>query len=95
MFANALDYLLSYPLMILTDFTKGYWHFNQKYVNMKFIMGDYNKQPNEATMLDFCQIYKMSNLIKTYICYNNFSIDKSAKSIFEICWDWNRIIWFS
>ena len=34
-------------------------------------MGDYNVEPNEATMFDFGQVYSMNNLIRDYCCQKN------------------------
>ena len=34
-------------------------------------MGDFNVEPNDATMKNFCQIYGYKNIIKGKICFKN------------------------
>ena len=35
------------------------------------IIGDFNSEPKESAMIDFCQPYKMENLINNFTCYKN------------------------
>ena len=34
-------------------------------------MGDFNVEPNDATMKNFCQIYDCRNVVKDKICFKN------------------------
>ena len=34
-------------------------------------MGDFNVEPNDATMKNFCQIYGCKNIAKDKICFEN------------------------
>ena len=34
-------------------------------------MGDFNVEPNDATMKNFCQIYDCRNIVKDKICFKN------------------------
>ena len=34
-------------------------------------MGDFNVEPNEATMKNFCQIYDCKNIVKDKTCFKN------------------------
>ena len=43
---------------------------SSKYENI-IIIGDFNSEPKESTMIDFCQHYKMENLINNFTCYKN------------------------
>ena len=36
-----------------------------------FLMGDFNSEPNEKELADFCETYKLSNLVKVPTCYKN------------------------
>ena len=43
---------------------------SSKYENI-IIIGDFNSEPKESAMIDFCQPYKMENLINNFTCYKN------------------------
>ena len=43
---------------------------SSKYENI-IIIGDFNSEPKESAMIDFCQSYKMKNLINNFTCYKN------------------------
>ena len=35
------------------------------------IIGEFNSEPKESVMIDFCQAYNIENLIKNFTCYKN------------------------
>ena len=35
------------------------------------IIGEFNSEPKESAMIDFCQAYNIENLIKNFTCYKN------------------------
>ena len=35
------------------------------------IIGDFNSDPKESTLIDFCQAYTMENLISNFTCHKN------------------------
>ena len=43
---------------------------SSKYENI-IIIGDFNLEPKESAMIDFCQAYNMENLINNFTCYKN------------------------
>ena len=43
---------------------------SSKYENL-LIVGDFNAEPTETEIINFCQIYSMTNLIKEATCYKN------------------------
>ena len=45
-------------------------HFLTNYDNL-FLMGDFNSEPNEKELADFCETYNLSNLVKGPTCYKN------------------------
>ena len=45
-------------------------HFLTSYDNL-FLMGDFNSEPNEKELADFCETYNLSNLVKGPTCYKN------------------------
>ena len=45
-------------------------HFLTNYDNL-FLMGNFNSEPNEKELADFCETYNLSNLVKGPTCYKN------------------------
>ena len=43
---------------------------SSRYENI-IIIGDFNSEPKECAMIDFCQPYNMENLINNFTCYKN------------------------
>ena len=35
------------------------------------MLGDFNSEPSENGMIEFCKIYKLKNLVKGATCYKN------------------------
>ena len=44
--------------------------WSSKYENI-IVIGDFNSEPKESAMIDFCQAYNMENLINNFKCYKN------------------------
>ena len=43
---------------------------SSKYNNV-LVIGDFNSEPKESALIDFCQPYNMENLINNFTCYKN------------------------
>ena len=43
---------------------------SSKYENF-LLVGDFNCEPTDSKMIDFCQTYNLTNLIKDYTCFKN------------------------
>ena len=54
----------------LTEISKALDIYSSGYDNV-MIMGDFNSEPTETSISEFCEIYDLSNLIRTATCFKN------------------------
>ena len=67
------------------------------------LMGDFNVEPNDATMKNFCQIYDCKNIVKDNTCFKSpinpncidLIITNRPKSFQEFGGNRNWVIWIS
>ena len=54
----------------ISHLSKGLGNYISLYDNILFL-GDFNSQPLENCKNDFCNVYKLSNIVKEPICFKN------------------------
>ena len=54
----------------ISHLSKGLDNYISHYDNILFL-GDFNSQPSENCVNDFCNVYNLSNLVKEPTCYKN------------------------
>ena len=54
----------------LKEIGKNLDNYSSKYGNF-ILLGDFNSEPTESAVRDFCEIYSCKNLIKDNTCFKN------------------------